>query len=107
MCDEQLGGQVFESLEVWVLSFEGWFAERGITTTYSQSAPDRPNRSCSLNLRSDDWEADLVIWESGEGELILAGPDIDPALQEHLEELTEPKVLARTLARMVGFIGLP
>ena len=50
-------------------------------------------------------EADLVVGESGEGELILAGPKYSEPLQEHLKELTNPVHLATALSRMISNMG--
>ncbi len=97
---------MFDSIETWVLSLDELFAEREVTATFSRSGGDRPNPSCSLNLRRGGSEADLVMWGSGEAELVLAaGSGCDP-VQEHLEDVTGPQAVARTLARMISAVGL-
>ena len=64
--------------------------------------PARPSPAISVNLSAERCEADLVVWESGEGELILAGPKYSEPLQEHLKELTNPVHLATALSRMIS-----
>lgn len=97
---------MFETIQIWADSLQGVLAEQGITVSFSQSGSDRPNGSCSLNLRRGDSEADLVVWESGEGELALVASGEDGMTQEHLEGLADQVALAEILARMVQAIGL-
>lgn len=94
------------AVEIWARSLEDYFAVRGVSLTFSDEGFGRLNRAVSINLSTADREADLIVWESGEGELILAGPDYSGPLQEHLEELTNPHELGATLAKMISGMGL-
>lgn len=58
----------------------------GITGRFERSPDNRPNPSCALNLRRNELETDLLIWESGEAELSVAAADGSIRMQ-HFEDV--------------------
>ena len=52
---------------VWVRSLKNLFAEQGVSAAFSHSEHDQANPSVSVKLLAEGREADLVVWESGEG----------------------------------------
>ena len=90
------------AIEAWVRSLKNLFAEQSVSAAFSHSEHDQANPSVSVNLSAEGREADLVVWESDQGELILAGPKYSEPLQEHLKELTNLVHLATALSRMIS-----
>lgn len=95
---------MFEIIETWVASLTGILEARRITVSVLISDDQRPNPSCSLNLRRAEAEADLVLWASGEAELALS-PDGEDVVLEHLEGLSSAPALGAVLGRMLAAVG--
>lgn len=96
---------IFDVLEAWLASMAGSLASADVAARFDRSPTDRPNPSCSLNLRRDDHELDLVIWESGEAELTVG--EVDGQLnQMHLADTRSRVGLAELLSHLVGFIDM-
>lgn len=96
---------MFLAIEIWVKSLEAHLAARGVSTVLVPPESGRQNAAISLNLSTETGESDLVLWESGEGELVLVGPEDAEPRQEHLEGLTDPDYLAETLSRMLAGVA--
>ena len=94
---------IFDVLEAWLSSMEAILGSTGVVARFDRSPTDRPNPSCSLNLRRDDQEADLVIWESGEAELVM-GKVEGPLNQMHLADIRSRVGLAELFSILVGFV---
>lgn len=99
------GETVLTWLDLWVRSLEGFLAINDVIITYSRTDESRPKKSRSLNLRRNDREADIVVWDSGEGELIVVQDSKSRAVQEHLEGLHDPDQLARALSQALEAIS--
>lgn len=96
---------IFDVLEVWAFSMGKAFDSFGVIARFERSSTDRPNPSCSLNLRRDDREADLVVWESGEGELVVG--KVNGAInQTHFDDLLRQTDLSKLLSTLVEFVVL-
>jgi hypothetical protein len=53
-------------VEAWWLSVHARLESYGVLGRFEKSPSDRPNPSCSLNLRRGEQEADLLgVWRSG------------------------------------------
>jgi hypothetical protein len=92
---------VLESVDAWLGSLRRSLDAAGVEVRLQRSPPDRPKQSLAINLRRGKREADLVVWESGEGDLVLAdlaGPA--PAL-EHYDDLQNPERLDAVFAAML------
>lgn len=59
---------LLDFIEVWARSLEGMLVSLGVNIE-SGSTQDAPKRSCYVVLRRGEIEAELLLWESGEGEL--------------------------------------
>lgn len=75
----------------------------GVIARFERSPTDRPNPSCNLNLRRDDHEMDLLVWESGEAELV-SGKVQGMVSQVHLDDVRGRSGLAELLSSLVEFI---
>jgi|JI8StandDraft_1071087.scaffolds.fasta_scaffold541887_2 hypothetical protein len=96
---------IFDVLEAWLTSMVVSLASADVAARFDRSPTDRPNPSCSLNLRRDDHELDLVIWESGEAELTIG--EVDGQLnQMHLADIRSRAGLAELLSHLVEFIDM-
>lgn len=91
---------VLDCVEVWIRSSSVWLEEAGVVVHFDRPDADRLNPSCALNLRREDLEVDLVVWDSGEGELALVGHD-GGVEQEHLEGLADVRALVAVLQRVL------
>jgi hypothetical protein len=62
---------IFDVVEIWGRSMEATLNACGAIARFDRSSIDRPNPFCSFNVRRNDREADLTIWDSGEAELVV------------------------------------
>lgn len=96
---------VFDVLEAWLVSMEINLSSSGVIARFERSPTDRPNPSCGLNLRRNDRELDLVLWESGEAELVFG--EIEGAVSQiHFDDVRNRANLAEFLSKLVEFIAL-
>lgn len=96
---------VLDSVEVWLRSSISWLEAAGVVVHFDRPDADRLNPSCVLNLRREDLEVDLIVWESGEAELALVGRDGEVE-QEHLENLADVGSLVGVLQRVLRAVSL-
>lgn len=96
---------IFDVLEAWLISMAMSLASSGVIAQFDRSPTDHPNPSCNLNLRRDDHEVDLLIWESGEAELAV-GKVEGPVSQIHFDDVRSRADLAELLSKLVEFIVL-
>jgi len=61
------------------------FADLGLQTTFAESPPDRAKRSASLMISSPFRVVQLVVWDTGEAELMLGDVGSGELLEEHRE----------------------
>ncbi len=94
---------VLDCVEIWVSSLRSIFEFAGAAISFTRTHDGRPKHSCSLNLRRHQVEVDLVVWESGEAELIVKQND-GHVKQEHFGNLLEPAALSAVLARVLTII---
>ena len=90
---------VVDIIEIWWLTVCTFFEASGVTGVFERSPTDRPNPSCNLNLRRGEYEADLLVWESGEAEFAIAEPN-GAVHQQHFEDVRNPAVLEAILMRL-------
>jgi hypothetical protein len=88
-------------IEAWWRSVWALVASSGVAARFQRSDEDRPNPSCSLNLRRNDVEVDLVVWESGEAELAIVEGKRE-VLEKHFEDIRNSEELGELLSRVVG-----
>lgn len=96
---------VFDFVEAWILSLRAIFSASGVSVTFDRSPVDRANPSCCLNVRSNDHEADLVVWESGEAELVVGKVGEEPR-QLHFDDIKSRDELSGVLSRVVEAVML-
>ena len=75
---------VVDFVEAWWLSIRGLLESAGVDCHFERSPGDRLNPSCSLNLRRSQLEADVLVWESGEAELVMV--ELDGSVDQQLFE---------------------
>lgn len=85
-------------LAEWAAENSEYFRSRGVTPTLTPRSEGRSKNSQALDLSHGNWEASLVVWDSGEAEFtavlietgastILAKRWITPnQMREHLQE---------------------
>lgn len=96
---------IFDVLEAWLHSMRIYLDTSSVIAQFARSPSDRPNPSCSLNLRCDNHEADLLIWESGEAELTIGvvGGSIS---QIHFDDMRNRTDLTIVLSKLSEFVIL-
>lgn len=92
---------VLDFAEAWWLSVHALLESYGVLGRFEKSPSDRPNLSCSLNLRRDEQEADLLVWESGEAELSTSEPD-GSIRRQHFDDIHRQADLAAVLSQFVA-----
>jgi hypothetical protein len=89
---------IIDVIEIWWTSVSPLLEERGVSGQFRRSPADRSKRSCHLNLRRNESEFDLVVWESGEAELMAVG-DVGAVQMRHFDDVRRPPELASLLTR--------
>jgi hypothetical protein len=79
------------------------FESANVRARFQRSAHDRLNPSCSINLRSEQAEVDLVLWESGEIELSAVETD-GTITQKHFDDIQSPQNLYIVLSKLISLI---
>lgn len=93
-------------VEAWWLSLKALLESHGVMGRFERSPSDRPNPSCSLNLRYGKQEADLLVWESGEAELLTSESD-GSVRQQHFDDIRGQADLAAVLSQFVALARRP
>jgi hypothetical protein len=93
-----------EALLMWAESLQVWLVKQDIALKFGQSPNDRLTRSCWLNVRRGDREAEILLWESGEAEFDFGGGQRAGATQEH-HEFERISDLGVVLARLLTVLG--
>jgi hypothetical protein len=96
---------ILDFIEVWWRSVRTLLESAGVYARFERSTDDRPNPSCSLNLRRNDLEADLVVWESGEAELAVVEAD-GSVSQRHFDDLRNREDLDVALSKLTALAGV-
>lgn len=96
---------IFDILEVWLHSMNTVLSMSGIDARFERSPVDRQKTSCCMNLRYNDYEADLLIWESGEAEL-TAGRVDGEIRNLHFDDVRNPADLSVVLSQMAECVVL-
>jgi hypothetical protein len=97
---------VLESVEAWLGSRRRSFELADVEVGFQRSPPDRPKSSLAINLRRGHREADLVVWESGEGELMLGDPAGSAPVMEHYDDLQIPERLNAVFSAMLEAVDV-
>jgi hypothetical protein len=95
---------LFDFVETWWLSVRAFLEPTGVVGRFERSPIDRPNPSCVLNLRRNESEADLIVWESGEAELgvIESGGSVN---QRHFDDINSPSILGEILSILIKSVS--
>lgn len=88
-------------VETWWVSIKPILESAGVVGHFQRSPNYYPNPSCNLNLRRDESEIDLQVWDSGEAELIVNKPGT-PSAQKHFDDIRNQKDLAEILSRLAA-----
>jgi hypothetical protein len=95
---------LLDFVEAWWLSVRAFLEPSGVVGRFERFPNDRSNPSCVLNLRRNELEADLVVWQSGEAELGV----IDSAgsvNQRHFDDIYSPAILGEILSALIKSIS--
>lgn len=95
---------IFDIFEAWSRLIENSTDASGVIARFNRSPIDRPNRSCNLNLRRNDQEIDLLVWESGEAELVVGLVD-GSVSQIHFDDLRNKIDLATIFSAFLEFMS--
>jgi hypothetical protein len=90
-------------MEAWWLSIRPLLDGSGVVGRFERSPISRPNPSCSLNLRRNELEVDLLMWESGEAELATVERK-GSTNQQHFDDVRTPSNLSTILSRLISFV---
>ncbi|MBY6244014.1 hypothetical protein [Methylosinus sp. Sm6] len=90
-------------VEAWWLSIRPLIEADGVIGRFERSPMDRPNPSCAVNLRRNEIEADLLVWESGEAELATIERD-GSVNQQHFDDIRLGTNLSAILSRVVSLV---
>lgn len=96
---------IFDIPNVWFCSMNAAFDVFGVIGQFDRSPTDRPNPSCSLNLKRQNYEADLLIWELGDAELMIGKVD-GLVTQMHFDNLRNQTELLAVLSKLIEFAVL-
>ena len=96
---------VLDFVEAWWLSVRAILEAAEVVIRFERSPGDRLNPSGSLNLRRDKLEADLLVWDSGEAELLI-GEASGSVNQKHFNDIRNPHDLGGALSRL-ALIAMP
>jgi len=96
---------ILDFIEAWWGSLQLVFESAGVAARFERSPGSRPNSSCTLNLRQGRLETDLVVWESGEAELAVVGPD-GSILQTHFDDVRDRQELTRVFAQLASMLDV-
>lgn len=92
--------KLVDFMEAWWISVRPLLEASGVVGHFERSPIDRPNPSCVLNLRRNKLEGDLLIWESGEAELIVG--EIGGAYEDqHFDDIRTPVNLSSILLKLI------
>ncbi len=94
---------IFDVFEAWLCSMERQLVASGVAARFDCSSVDRSDPSWCLNLRRNDEEADLLIWESGQAELAVGVVD-GSVSQLHFDDMRNRADLALVLSKLSEFV---
>ena len=92
---------VMDFIEAWWLSVRALLESAAVIGRFERSPGNQLNPSCSLNLRRNELESDLLVWEFGEAELSAVEPD-GSVRQQHFEDIRKPPDFGTVLSRLVA-----
>ncbi len=95
---------IFELLHAWHRSMDTTLRAFDVDGCFGCSSDDS-NPSCHLNLRCGDEELDLVVWDSGEAEL-MRGNIAGVVHQAHFDNVRTPDEIAVVLSQLIEFVVL-
>jgi hypothetical protein len=87
-------------VEAWWFSVRPQLEVAGVVGHFERSPTTRPNPSGVLNLRRNELEADLTVWESGEAELATIEHE-GSVNQQHFDDVRTPADLSMILSRLI------
>jgi hypothetical protein len=90
---------LLDFVEAWWLSVRALLEANGVVGRFERSPINRPNPSCVLNLRRNEMEVDLLVWESGEAELAIIEPG--GSNQQHFDDIRTTPNLSTILSNLV------
>lgn len=92
--------QVLDFIEAWWLSIRLILEPIGVRGHFERSPLDRLNPSCHLNLRRNEFEADLLVWASGDAELGVVAAD-GSVREQHFDDIRKQPELGAILSLVV------
>jgi hypothetical protein len=92
---------ILDFIEAWWLSVQALLESGGVVCHFERSPDSRLNPSCSLNLRRNEIEADLLVWESGEVELSVMEAD-GTVKQQHFDDIRRQPDLGVVLSQLTA-----
>lgn len=90
---------ILDFVELWWRSARVLLEGGGVIGHFERSPTDRPNPSCSLNLRRGELEVDLLVWSSGEADISVVSFD-GSVSQEHFDNIVKYEVLEYVLSTL-------
>ncbi|WP_176040647.1 hypothetical protein [Burkholderia stabilis] len=92
-----------DAFDVWFISMKVFFDKFHVNVKFIRPSADDVNPYCSINLRRDNSEIDLLVWESGEAELVTgdAGGVVD---QVHFNDVNNKDDILGIFLKMNSFI---
>lgn len=91
---------IVDAMEAWWLSVQPLLEAEGVVGSFMRSATDILNPSCAVNLRRNEREADLIVWESGEAELAMVEPG-GSINEQHFDDMRTVAELSTILSRLM------
>jgi hypothetical protein len=95
---------IFDIIEIWFHSMTVFLDAANVVARFDRSREDHKNSFCNLNIRHNDREVDLLIWEAGQAELVI-GEVGGPVNQRHFDDVKNKAELLAVLSTLVEFVA--
>jgi hypothetical protein len=94
--------ELLDSLRDWYSAHVDEMAERGIILTFGRSDDERPKQAAWLGVERGERLAEIIIWDSGEAELVI-GEEGNPEASEH-HEINDADEIGGLATRLIAGI---
>lgn len=95
---------VLRDLSSWLEAHESGLTARGYQVEYTESPEDRPKKSASLMISTEQRVGQLILWETGEAELGL-GDISTPEISQQHREITSHSNLVDATQELIDWLG--
>lgn len=96
---------IFDILDAWGMSMATCLTQFDVAAKFERSSVDQTNPSFGINLRRGAREIDLLVWDSGEAELLIGA--VGGAIEQtHFPDVRNRIQLAEVLAELTDFVVL-